>query len=140
MQSCVKEAMLLAQINGVHAMHDATEGGFVAAVSELAEASKVGFRVDWEKIPVCKEMLVLRDYLKFTDEQVLAVSSTGTILAAIDPQAQEKVKAALSKNGLSACFLGQFTESKELFLIKTGKETPFPQVANDPYAEVLSIR
>ena len=52
MQSCVKEAMQLAEIGGVHAMHDATEGGFVAALNELAEASKVGFRVDWEKIPV----------------------------------------------------------------------------------------
>ena len=70
MQSCVKEAMQLAEISGVHAMHDATEGGFVAALNELAEASKVGFRVDWEKIPVCKEMLVLQDYFKLTDEQV----------------------------------------------------------------------
>ncbi len=51
MQSCVKEALELAEIGGVHAMHDATEGGFVAALNELAEASKVGFRVDWEKIP-----------------------------------------------------------------------------------------
>jgi hydrogenase maturation factor len=138
MQTCVKEAMQLAEISGVHAMHDATEGGFVAALNELAEASKVGFRVNWEKIPVCKEVLALQDYFKFIDEQVLAASSTGTILAAVDPQAKEKVKATLRKNGLSACFLGQFTESKERVLIKTGKETSFPQVADDPYALILS--
>jgi len=125
MQSCVKEALQLAEISGVHAMHDATEGGFVAALNELAEASKVGFRVNWEKIPVCKEMLALQDYFKFNDNQVLAASSTGTILAAVDAQAQEKVKTTLSKNGLSACFLGEFTENKERVLIKTGKERLF---------------
>jgi hydrogenase maturation factor len=138
MQSCVKEALQLAEIRGVHAMHDATEGGFVAALNELAEASKVGFRVNWEKIPVCKEVLALQDYFKFNGNQVLAVSSTGTILAAVDAQAQGKVKTTLSKNGLSACFLGEFTENKERVLIKTGKEVPFPQVADDPYTLILS--
>ena len=42
LQSCVKEAFALAEVGGVHAMHDATEGGFVSALNELAEASKVG--------------------------------------------------------------------------------------------------
>jgi hydrogenase maturation factor len=138
MQSCVREALQLAEIGGVHAMHDATEGGFVAALNELAQASKVGFRVEWEKVPVRKEALALQGYFKFNDEQLLAMSSTGTILAAVDAQAQEKVKATLSKNGLSASFLGEFTENKERVLIKKGKEARFPQVADDPYAMILS--
>jgi hydrogenase maturation factor len=138
MQSCVKEALQLAEISGIHAMHDATEGGFVAALNELAEASKVGFRVNWEKIPVCKEVLALQDYFKLNDAQVLAVSSTGTILAAVDAQAQERVEATLSSNGLSACFLGEFTENKERVLIKKRIEVSFPQVADDPYTLILS--
>jgi hydrogenase maturation factor len=138
MQSCVKEAMQLSEINGVHAMHDATEGGFAAALNELAEASKVGFRVDWEKIPLCKEVLALQGHFGLTDEQLLAMSSTGTILAAVDAQAEEKVKATLCKNGLSACILGEFTEAKERFLIKHGEETLFPLAADDPYALMLS--
>lgn len=138
MQSCVKEALQLAEISGVHAMHDATEGGFVAALNELAEASKVGFRVNWEKIPVSKEVLALQSYYKLTDKQLLAMSSTGTILTAVDAQAQEKIKTALNSNELSACFLGEFTENKERVLIKTGKKAPFPQVADDPYTLILS--
>jgi hydrogenase expression/formation protein HypE len=138
MQTCVREALQLAKTGVAHAMHDATEGGFVAALNELAEASKVGFRVNWEKMPVCKEALALQSYFKLTDEQLLAMSSTGTILAAVDAQTQEKVKTILSKNGLSACFLGEFTENKERVLIKAGKEVPFPQVADDPYTLILS--
>ena len=75
-------------------MHDATEGGFVAALNELAEASGVGFRVDWAKIPVSKEALTLQSYFKLSDEQLLAMSSTGTIIAAVDPKAREKAEAA----------------------------------------------
>jgi hydrogenase maturation factor len=138
LQSCVKEALQLAEVEGVHAMHDATEGGFVAALNELAQASKLGFRVNWEKIAIPNEVLALKGHFKLTDDQLLAMSSTGTILAAVKPEAQEKVKAALSKNGLSACFLGEFTENQERVLIRKGEEVPFPQVADDPYTLILS--
>ena len=104
MQSCVREALQLAKIGGVHAMHDATEGGFVAALNELAEASKVGFKVNWEKMPISKEVLALQSYFKLSDEQLLAMSSTGTILAAVDPEAQEKVKAALKSKWAFSLF------------------------------------
>ncbi len=138
MQSCVKEALQLAEIEGVHAMHDATEGGFVAALNELSAASKVGFRVDWEKIPVTQEVYKLKEHFKLTDDQVLSLSSTGTILAAVVPQAREKVKTVLEKIGLSACFLGEFTADKKRMLIKKDKEVQFPQFADDPYTQILS--
>jgi hydrogenase maturation factor len=120
LQSCVHEALQLARTGLVHAMHDATEGGFVSALNELAEASKVGFNVNWEKIPISKEMLALQSHFKLTDVQLLATSSTGTILAAVDPQNQEKIKDALSQNGLSSYFIGEFKENKERTLIKNG--------------------
>jgi hydrogenase maturation factor len=140
MQSCVKEALQLAEIEGVHAMHDATEGGFVAALNELSEASKVGFRVDWEKIPFQPEVFALKEHFQLTDEQLLAMSSTGTILAAIASHAQEKVKASLEKIGLLAYFLGKFTTEKERMLIKKDKIVPFPQLADDPYSKILSSK
>jgi hydrogenase expression/formation protein HypE len=137
MQNCVKEALQLTQIEEVHAMHDATEGGFVAALNELAGASKVGFRVDWEKIPVPTEVLALKAHFGLSDDQMLAMSSTGTILGAVEPDGQEKVRAALEKNGLSAYFLGEFTGNQERILIKKGKAALFPRVAEDPYTQIL---
>jgi len=124
----------------VHAMHDATEGGFVAALNELAGASKLGFRIDWDNIPISNEVLVLKEHFGLSDEQVLAMSSTGMILAAVEPQVQERVKATLSRNGLSASFIGEFTESKKRILIRNSKETPFPQVADDPYTLLLTAK
>jgi hydrogenase maturation factor len=138
MQSCVCEALKLAETGVVHAMHDATEGGFVAALNELAEASEVGFRLDWERLPLSREVLALQNRFGLSDEQVLAMSSTGTVLAAVDPQGQEKVKAALRQSGLEAYFLGEFTEKKGRTLIKFGKEIVFPEVSNDPYGLIVS--
>jgi hydrogenase maturation factor len=94
--------------------------------------------VNWEKIPVSKEMLALQKHFELTDSQMLATSSTGTILAAVDPQNQEKIKDTLSQNGLSSYFIGKFKENKERTLIKNGKETSFPYNAIDPYDMILS--
>jgi hydrogenase maturation factor len=139
-QSCVREALKLARSGLVHAMHDATEGGFVSALNELAGASEVGFNLNWLKIPISEEMLALQRNFKLTDRQLLAASSTGTILAAVDPQNQEKVKDTLSQSGLSSYFMGEFKENKDRILIKNGKKTSFPQRSKDPYDMIISSK
>ena len=138
MQSCVREALQLAETGGVHAMHDATEGGVAAALNEMAEASGVGFKVEMEKMPVIAKVRVLQGHFKLSDEQVLAMSSTGTVLAAVDAKAKDKVQETLRKIGISSNFLGNFTESKERLLIKNKKSLNFPSVAVDPYSKILS--
>ncbi len=138
MQSCVKEALLLAEIEGVHAMHDATEGGLTAALNEIAEASNVGFNVDWEKFLFPEEVQVLREAYRLSDEQVLSMSSTGTFLVAVSPDARDKVETLLRQNGVEARLLGSFTKDLRRVLVKNGKERLFPEEADDSYARFLS--
>ncbi|HLN90187.1 MAG TPA: AIR synthase-related protein, partial [Candidatus Binatia bacterium] len=107
-------------------------------LNELAEASQLGFTVNSGKITFANGILRLREHFRLSDEQLLAMSSTGTILAAVKSGGQEKVKAALKKSGLSACFLGEFTENKARVLVRHGKETTFPQTAEDPYSLIMS--
>ena len=52
--TAVKDALVAAKA-GANAMHDATEGGVLSALYELASASKTGLRVDLSKIPVSEE-------------------------------------------------------------------------------------
>lgn len=137
-QSCVNEALQLAEIEGVNSMHDATEGGLVAALNEVADASEVGFRVEIDKVPISQEAWTLRDRFKLTLDEVLSMSSTGTILAAVDPQAKGKVEETLRRNGVAYSFLGKFTENKDCVLIKSDGDTAFPEVAEDPYSKILS--
>ncbi|MCW4029065.1 MAG: AIR synthase-related protein [Candidatus Bathyarchaeota archaeon] len=139
MQSCVKEALELAKISGVHAMHDATEGGFVSALNELAGASKVGLRLTWTNIPVPVEVSALKVHFSLSDEQVLALSSTGTILGAVAPEAKAAVVATLEKLGLRASFIGEFTPNKEeRILVKEAVDLAFPNRADDPYTMMMA--
>jgi len=97
----------------------------------------LGFKVDWENLPISKETLALQQYFKLTDEQMLAMSSTGTMLAAVDAEIQEKVKATLNKLGVAASFVGEFTKNKKRILMKNGEKTFFPHRVDDPYALLL---
>ena len=138
MQSCVKEALQLAETSGVHAMHDATEGGLVAALNEIAETSKLGFKIESEKIPISPEAQILQERFKISDEQLLAISSTGTILAAVEPQSKDAINETLLQIGVSASFIGNFTKNKQRIITKKGKDAPFPKNADDPYKRILS--
>lgn len=138
LQSCVQEALQLAEINGVHAMHDATEGGLVAALNEFADAANLGFRIEAEKLPVNTEIQKLQEYFGLSDKQLLSMSSTGTLLAAVAPHAQVEVQEALHKLGVNYSFVGVFTKDKNRVLTKNLKDKPFPRTAHDPYAKIVT--
>ncbi|MBX5321533.1 MAG: AIR synthase-related protein [Candidatus Bathyarchaeota archaeon] len=138
MQSCVKEALALAEIKGVHAMHDLTEGGLVASLNEMADASKLGFKIEHEKIPICEEAEKLKETFRLSDEQLLSMSSTGTVLVAASPEAIENIEKVLRKNRLEASVLGVFTSDTKRILVKNGGEKMFPKKAKDPYEIILS--
>jgi hydrogenase expression/formation protein HypE len=139
-QSCVKEALQLADTGGVNAMHDATEGGMIAALNELADASEVGFRVEMEKLPISQEAWTLSDHFKLTLDEILSMSSTGTLLAAVNPRAKDQVEEALRGMGVAAGFVGNFTKNKDRVLIRSDGDVVFSQVACDPYSRILSLQ
>jgi hydrogenase maturation factor len=112
----------------------------VAALNEVADASEVGFRVEMEKLPISQEAWTLREHFKLTLDEVLSMSSTGTMLAAVNPQAKEKVEEALRKAEVAASFVGNFTKNKNRILTKTSGDGFFPQVACDPYSRILSLQ
>ncbi|MGQ9625229.1 MAG: AIR synthase-related protein [Candidatus Bathycorpusculaceae bacterium] len=138
MQSGVKEALALAEIKGVHAMHDLTEGGLTASLNEMADASKLGFKIEWEKIPMCEEAGKLKQAFRLSDNQLLSMSSTGTILVAVNPDAKEDVENVLRKSGLEPSFIGVFVNGAKRIILKNGKERIFPKKAEDPYERILS--
>ena len=118
-------------------MHDATEGGLTAALNEMAEASEVGFEVSWENLLIAEAVHKLREAYQLSDAQVLSMSSTGTILAAVSPESRDKVEAVLRQNGVEARFLGSFTRDFSRVLVKNGEETVFPLEPDDPYTRFL---
>ncbi|MEM0313360.1 MAG: AIR synthase-related protein [Candidatus Bathyarchaeia archaeon] len=138
MQSCVREALLLAGTGGVDAMHDATEGGLISALNEMSEASGVGFHVEFESIPFAEGALTLRRHFGLSELQMLSMSSTGTVLAAVKAEAKEIVEHLLMQNKIEAKIIGIFTSDEQRVLIRNGRKESFPNKADDPYEMILS--
>jgi hydrogenase expression/formation protein HypE len=138
LQSCVKEALELSKIDGVHTMHDATEGGLISALNELADASELGFELDPSKIPSTPQIDQLQKFFKLSDSQKLAMSSTGTIIAAIDPNVKEEVIEALSKLGLTGRIIGKLSHRRTRTLTAVPKRVKFPTKVEDPYARIMA--
>jgi hydrogenase maturation factor len=110
------------------------------ALNEMAEASGLGFEIEFERLPISREMKLIQEHFGLTDEQVLAASSTGMIIAAVNPEAKAQVEEAMCEIGFPIACLGAFTNDKKRKLLRNGVQEPFPRVADDPYGNILSAR
>jgi hydrogenase maturation factor len=136
-QSCVAEASRLSEIEGVHAMHDITEGGLVMCLNEMADSSNLGFTIYREKLPILEEVRAVRRQFNLSRTEILSISSTGSLVASIDSQKTEDALRELAKNEIEATLIGAFTEDKKRIL-RRGKHTSvFPKVAKDPYSKIM---
>ncbi|MEA4888293.1 MAG: AIR synthase family protein [Clostridiaceae bacterium] len=99
---------------GVHAMHDATEGGILGACWELAEASKRGCIVEKELIPI--DPLTRRICSCLNVNPLRLISSGSLIMATADP---EPLIAELNRKGIRCSIIGRLTEEPAR-LLKTG--------------------
>jgi hydrogenase maturation factor len=138
LQTCVEEALLMAKVGGVSAMHDATEGGLVAALNEIADASQVGFQLDYDKLPIPLELQELATHFHLSQTEMLSASSTGTLLASVSRSRRDRVIDSLTNRGFDAKIVGVLTESEQRLIKHHGKTVEFPRQASDPYAKILA--
>lgn len=116
MTSIVKEALLAVKIGGVHAMHDATEGGIAGGLQEIAWASNNGIIAYEEKIPIYKET---REICKALRIDPLKTISSGTLIISASKEKAEKIVSALHKNNIQASIVGEVVEKeKGLYIIR----------------------
>jgi hydrogenase maturation factor len=113
--SIVPEARVAAA-NGATAMHDATEGGVVGALAELAAASGVGVDVVADQIPILPET---RDVCAALQIDPLQLVSSGVLLIATpDP---ERVARAVSAIGRPIARVGAVVDGQSV--LRRGAET-----------------
>lgn len=103
--SVVPEGLIAAR-TGASAMHDVTEGGVLAALFELAEASGVGMEIDAERIPIAPETQAICHLLGIDP---LKLISSGSLLIAT--QDDQRLLDQLSRNGIEATVIGKTIES-----------------------------
>lgn len=114
--SVVPEGVLCGESGVVNAMHDATEGGILGAVGELAIASKKGFIVDLRKIPVLNVTKQICEFFKINPYRL--ISSGSMIISTSNP---DKIKKILSSNNIESEIIGKIQEKGYEYLTLDGK-------------------
>ena len=108
--STVKDAAIAATVGGVTAMHDATECGVWGGLFEIAQHSRVGMRIDLNKI-------ILQEVVRLTcecfDIDPYKSISEGTLLATSSKQKAKLIVASLEQAGIPASIVGEVTAQSE---------------------------
>lgn len=118
---------------GVHSLHDPTEGGLAAGVWEVAEASGLGATIEAEAVAVLPETRAVCAALGLDPYGLLA---SGALLAAVAPEATPQALAALDGAGIPARVVGKLTAREEgLWRVDPdGVRRPWPQFDRDELA------
>lgn len=120
---------------GATAMHDATEGGILGALAELAEASGRGMRVRVEAIPLHPATEAICSH--FGLDPLRLISSGSMIVTAPDGPAMVE---ALGLAGIQSTVIGEVTESIERRLLLRGKQLPLLAPPRDELWRLLDER
>lgn len=121
---------------GVHALHDPTEGGVATGVWELAETSGHGAEIDAGTLPVLPETRAICDHFGIDP---LGLLSSGALLMAVAPGATGSVLARLRDARITASRIGKITghgESCEL-ITASGERAALPRFVSDEVTKVL---
>jgi hydrogenase expression/formation protein HypE len=121
---------------GVTAMHDATEGGVLGGLAELAAAAGVGLRVDLEAIPVPPAVRAVCDLVGI--DPFTAISE-GTLIATVRPTRSETFLAALAGAGVDAAIVGEVTPPADgAVLVAAGQRRPLRHPGADPFWDAFA--
>jgi len=126
--SVVKEALIAKKY--AHAMHDATEGGLLNGIYEIAEASKVGVKVYEEKIPILAEVRVICQY--FLIDPLISISE-GTLIITVQEEKVNHLIKELQENKISAWEIGEITTEERTLVKRDGERLPLVPVKVDPF-------
>jgi hydrogenase maturation factor len=117
-------------------MHDPTEGGLAGGLNELTDASKLGFRVYEERIPVEPET---ERICRFFGIDPLRLISSGSLLIVADPESSKGISDRLEERGIRTSIIGEIVGAGNRTIIrKNGKEEHLPMPESDEIWKALS--
>ncbi len=128
----VVDALTAMAAGGVTAMHDATEGGVIGGLFEIAAASRVGMVVEEKAFIYPEEVKMVCE--AFQIDPVAAIAE-GSLLITVKPEASGRVVRALQKKGIAASIIGEVIPNKNKRIIKRldGRLQPLAIPQQDPF-------
>jgi len=128
----VKDALTAMEAGGVTGMHDATEGGVIGGLYEIANASCVGMEID-ESLFIYPEA-VMMVCEAFSIDPVAAIAE-GALLITVKPAHSRMVLKRLNTAGINASVIGKVTKDSKKRIMKRfdGHIIPLVIPQQDPF-------
>jgi len=132
----VQDALIAAQLPGVSAMHDATEGGLARGLWEVAQASGVGLLLERQAVIILPDIAAICEHFQLNPFEVI---SEGTLVLTVDPTAVADLLAAYNQAGIPAAAIGRVVplEQGRRWLEKDGATTELLPPPVDRFWEVF---
>lgn len=120
---------------GVTSMHDATEGGVLGGLLEVAIASEVGMRIELERIPVRPEVRAICDHVGIDPYTSI---SEGTLIATVRPERAVGYVEACARQGIDAAVVGEIADpGSGRVLVDAAGEHELVHPGLDPFWEAF---
>ena len=128
----VRDALIATEAGPVTAMHDATEGGVLGGLWEIAEASGAGMEIDASRMVWPEDVDALCRLLAIDP---LAAIAEGTLLITVTPEAAPDVIAALEDARIPCSEIGRVTDdpSRRVIVRRDGRTEHIAVPHEDPF-------
>jgi hydrogenase maturation factor len=128
----VRDALTAMEAGGISAMHDATEGGVLGGLFEIANASKVGMDIDESLFVYPDEVRIVCE--AFQIDPIAAIAE-GSLLITGRPDYSSKIIQKLKEIEIEASIIGTVSEDTDKRTLKRrdGSTIPLHIPAQDPF-------
>lgn len=132
----VRDALTAMAAGGVTAMHDATEGGVIGGLAEVAEASGVGMTTDESRFVYPDEVRMVCE--AFGIDPVAAIAE-GSLIIAAEAGRAGRIVGTLAKAGIASSVIGSVTGDPQIRVMRRsdGSEVPLRVPDQDPFWPVF---
>ncbi len=117
--SVVTEGVAAFGTGYVTAMHDPTEGGLSGGIHEVCDASKVGFEIYYDAIPMHDSTKAICDILEINPLELI---SSGCMIVCCNEENGNEVVNSIQSHGVSASVIGRIVKNPEHRIIITDSD------------------
>ncbi len=133
--SVVQAARLAADMPGVHAMHDPTEGGLATGLHEMASAANVGVRLNADVVPILEEGARLCAEFGLDP---LGVIASGALLIAVEAERAADLIARYRQENIPCVEIGELLpDPNQRVMVRGAKEQALPRFDVDEITRVF---
>jgi len=134
--SVLEAARIAADVAGVHAMHDPTEGGLATGLQELALAANTGLWLDADRIPILEEGAELCTAYGLDP---LGSIASGALLVTVSDDGVDDLLTRYRAAGIPAARIGRLTRREDgMGMVRGGVERPLIRFGVDEITRIFS--